>query len=42
MYYQNLIMKQFSASADEKSEIQQQLENMNQEVKEVALKKTKQ
>ena len=40
--YQNLIMKQFSASADEKSEIQQQLENMNQEVKEVALKKTKQ
>merc|ERR1712020_108021 len=40
--YQNLIMKHFSSSSDEKSDIQQQLESMSPEVKDIALKKTKQ
>ena len=40
--YQNLIMKQFSSSSDEKSDIQQQLESLSPEVKDLALKKTKQ
>jgi len=40
--YQNLIMKQFSSSSDEKSDIQQQLESLSPEVKDIALKKTKQ
>ena len=40
--YQDLIMKQFSASTDEKSQIQQQLENLSKDVKEIALKPSKQ
>ena len=40
--YQNLIMKHFSSSAEEKSDIQLQLENLSQDVKDIALKKTKQ
>merc|ERR1711997_1110765 len=40
--YQDLIMKQFSASADEKGHIQQQLENLSKDVKGIAVKTTKQ
>ena len=40
--YQNLIMKHFSATGSDKDAIQLQLENLSQEVKDVALKKSKQ
>ena len=40
--YQKLIMKHFSASGDDKDEIQLQLEKLSPDVKDVALKKSKQ
>jgi hypothetical protein len=40
--YQNLIMKHFTATGGDKDAIQLQLENLSQEVKDVALKKSKQ
>ncbi len=40
--YQNLIMKHFSATDGDQDAIQLQRENLSQEVKDVALKKSKQ